>query len=75
MSRIPCRWLELWRDLRELQGAGAFALISKENMLAELCGALLRGGHFKLARSYLQALPTTHVLKNHIGCVKGRENV
>ena len=50
------RWLELWRDLRELQGAGAFALLTKENMLAQLCGALLRGGHFKLARSFLQVI-------------------
>ena len=48
------RWLEAWRDLRELQGAGAFALLTREAMLAELCRALLRGGHFSLAQSYLQ---------------------
>ena len=52
-----CRWLELWRDLREVQGSGAFALLTKENMLAQLCCALLRGGHLKLARSFLQVPP------------------
>ena len=47
------RWLEAWRDLRELQSGGAFAQLNKEAMLAELCRALLRGGHFSLAQSYL----------------------
>ena len=51
-----CSWRELWRDLRDLQGAGAFALLSRDNMLAELCRALLTSGHFKLAKSYLQVL-------------------
>ena len=67
----PCgvyRWLEAWRDLRELQGAGAFALLTREAMLAELCRALLRGGHFSLAQSYLQVNvpPRKGVLRQEI---------
>ena len=46
--------MEAWRDLRELQGAGAFAQLTKKAMLAELCRALLLGGRFSLAQSYLQ---------------------
>jgi hypothetical protein len=49
--------MELWRDLREMREAGALAYLSKENMLAELCRTLLRNGHFRLARAYLQACP------------------
>lgn len=67
------RWLELWRDLRELQGAGAFELLSKENMLAQLCGALLRGGHFKLARSFLQVPPCLFLRASELYCLRASE--
>lgn len=46
--------MELWRDMRDLQEAGAFALVSREHLLAELCRTLLRNGHFRLAKAYLQ---------------------
>jgi hypothetical protein len=67
------RWLEAWRDLRELQGAGAFALLTKEAMLAELCRALLRGSHFSLAQSYLQVCPParTRLFPNGTGYDSG----
>ena len=62
---LSSRWLEAWRDLRELQGAGAFALLTKEAMLAELCRALLRGSHFSLAQSYLQVCLPARTRSHH----------
>ena len=66
---LLCRWLEAWRDLRELQSAGAFAVLTKEAMLAELCRALLRGSHFSLAHSYLQVRPLCAACHGHVGHV------
>ena len=39
-------------------------MLTKEAMLAELCRALLRGGHFSLAQSYLQV--TLHTRFCHV---------
>lgn len=46
--------------MREMQDAGVFGLFSKQNLLAELCRALLRSGHFRLAKAYLQVCRQPH---------------
>ena len=48
----------MWRLLRELQEV-AFPELDKQDLLADLCRALLRCSHWKLAHRYLTASGST----------------
>ncbi|KAK9810372.1 hypothetical protein WJX72_009621 [[Myrmecia] bisecta] len=69
------RWTEVWRQLKELQEC-ALPFLPRQDILAELCRALLRCGHFRVAKGYLTGSGSTPLppdLAEQIVLAAGRE--